>query len=414
MNILMVSFWDFQQQGMQVILRTPLYFAEHGHQVLFMVHSEQTSNPTRISALHPNIAVRRFDLPLGFMKGFGKANRVRQCILFAIYCLAGARNFYRDGRRPDVIYAAEADAVLIGAVLRRLYRVPLVTRFYGISDITAAFGVTGNRLRTAGLKHLLTRQALKVKGDMVIVTDDGCHGPEVVRVFNPAAENIRYWRNGIDRCEPTAEEVGDLRQALGIARNDFVLLTLSRLDPVKRVDRAIRCLQGLHKAGLGQAKLVVAGHGPDEVRLRQLVADLGVSHAVIFTGGIEHTMVYRYYALADVFLSLFDQTNLGNPMWEALNAGKCIVTLNNGETTSVIADGKNGVLVEVGHDGQELGERLSLVVKGLFDKPDLRLQLAREAKRFGQRNLWTWDQRLEAELDSITELAERARESRRK
>lgn len=38
-RILMISFWDFQDEGMQVTQRTPLFFSERGHKVTFMVHS---------------------------------------------------------------------------------------------------------------------------------------------------------------------------------------------------------------------------------------------------------------------------------------------------------------------------------------------------------------------------------------
>ena len=37
---------------------------------------------------------------------------------------------------------------------------------------------------------------------------------------------------------------------------------------------------------------------------------------------------------------------MGNPLLEAMMAGKCIVTLNNGDTSQFIKNNENGILLE--------------------------------------------------------------------
>jgi len=412
MHILIISYWDFQQHGMQVTLRTPLHFAQQGHQVILLVHSETTENPARIDDLHPNVEVVRFKLPFRWLACFRGLNRVRQLLCFGIACLVRVFKQYRRGWRPDIIYAAEADAVLIGCMLRRLLGVPLVTRFYGIARITADFDWELKRLGTHGQRNLVSRIALSRHADMIIVTDDGTHGLDVVRAVNPRVKNVRFWRNGGDRPLVSRDATTQLRKACGIKRDDLVLLTVCRLDPMKRVDRAIRALACLREKGVSRAKLVVVGNGPLRSELESLAEQLGVLESVRFVGAVPHTQVYRYYGLADVFLSLYDLSNVGNPLWEALNVGLCIVTLDTGGTREVIVDGVNGRLLAADTDDDTMASNLASALAELAGKPELREKLREGAKAYASEHLWTWEERLKAELDSITELAERAKASR--
>lgn len=402
----MISYWDFQDHGMQAVMRTPLYFAGQGHEVTFMVHSETTANPTLIENLHSNARILRYDLPA---KWFGKipmVQRVRQFLLFAFFCVIHALKIYRGGNKPKVIYAAECDAVLIGCFLRWIYKVPLVTRFYGVARITAHFDSERKRLNCAGLRHIGTRLALTRKAEMIIITDDGSNGLQLVRAINPHVEKVKFWRNGIDERLVSSRDVARLRKSHEICPDDFVLLTVCRLDPMKKVDRAIRALHYLQEAGLTNSKLVVVGHGIERQVLERLVSELDLRQSVVFVGAVEHNRIYEYYALADVFLSLYDLTNVGNPLLEALNSGKCIVTLNTGRTGEVIRDGMNGRLLEVGDDENDLARRLGEVLVELHKSQGLRSSLAEGARLYGQEFLWTWDERLKAELNSILELIE--------
>ena len=186
-------------------------------------------------------------MPFRWLSHSGTVNRLRQLVCFGVACVAYVFKQYCAGRRPDVIYAAEADAVLIGSLLCRFLRVPLVTRFYGIARITAEFDWRRRIVTTRGVRNLVSRLALSRKADMIIMTDDGTRGGEVVRALNPRVRNVRFWRNGIDECVVSPTAANQVREANGIEKEDLVLLTVSRLDPMKRVDRAIRALACLRE-----------------------------------------------------------------------------------------------------------------------------------------------------------------------
>jgi len=389
---------------MAVTLRTPMHFAEKGHEVTFLVHSETTSEPAPLTDIHKNIAVVRFELPMRFIGRISSLRRPRQCVLFALACLKHVFLHCRGKKSPDVIYAAEADAVLIGRFLASWYRVPLVTRFYVFSRINASFDRKSKSLRKIGFRHLMSRLALQQRADLIIVTDDGSNGQEVVKSLNPHTSNIKCWQNGIDRASVVPEQLQMLRQRCRLAEDDFVLLTVCRLDPMKRVDRAIRALRHLHDRGRCRAKLLIAGDGPLRDDLQILVSELGLVDAVTFLGNVPHGEVYNLYALCRVFLSLYDLSNVGNPLLESLNAGCCVVTLDVGGTGYVIGDGENGRLLAVEDDEEAMAESVACVLEGLILDPTARATLANGAKKYADENFWTWPERLQAELHAILDL----------
>lgn len=401
LDILMISYWDFQDEGMQVIKKTVIHFAQQGHKVTFLVHSENTAKPSPHEFLHPNLRIVRFEMPLKWMNQFRVLRRPRQFILFAACCFWTVAKTYRKGSKPQLIYAAEADAVLIGALLKRFYRVPLVTRFYGISRISAYFDFHSRTLKPMGIRNYFSKLAITRRADMIIVTDDGSRGLDVIKAVNPSVKNVRFWRNGIDK--PTTEQahIQRLRDVYGIGDHDFVLLTLCRLDRWKGVDRALRALRHVVESGVKNVKLLVAGHGPELDFLKRLATEFCLNKHISFTGAIPHSDVYLYYSLADVFLSLYRISNVGNPLWEALNAGCCIITLDTGATGDVISDGINGRLLPYDTNESTLAREIGEAISRLYSDPQARKELSQGALDYAARCLWTWDERLAAEMHAI-------------
>ena len=80
-------------------------------------------------------------------------------------------------------------------------------------------------------------------------------------------------------------------------------------------------------------------------------------------------------------------------------AGKCIVTLNKGDTARFIKNGDNGVLLEY----EELPELLEVIRKLLADK-ELRQRLGANARQFALENFWTWEERMNAEIQAVENL----------
>lgn len=91
--------------------------------------------------------------------------------------------------------------------------------------------------------------------------------------------------------------------------------------------------------------------------------------------------------------------NVGNPLLEAMSCGRCIFALNTGDTGGVIENGVNGIVVGV----DEL-PRLPKIVCSLLRDPGLRRELGSKAREFAARRVWTWEERMQAEVSLVGEL----------
>jgi glycosyltransferase involved in cell wall biosynthesis len=124
--------------------------------------------------------------------------------------------------------------------------------------------------------------------------------------------------NGLDFSalvfDPAARTA--VREQFGIAPDAYVIGTLGRLDPNKRIDLAIEAAAPM----LGdKCKLLIVGRGEDSERLEAVAAKLGVTDHVIFGG---------YQADMTAILSSFDlnvttsvQETFGLSVLEALSNG---------------------------------------------------------------------------------------------
>lgn len=294
-----------------------------------------------------------------------------------------------------VLYAYEVYGVPACKKLSITYCLPLVTRFQG----TVLSGVKKFNTHARLYYHSHLR-ALSTPADLIIMTDDGTLGDQVLNFLHNSSPTA-FWKNGLEllSLSYTVEQIETMgrqrRAALGLDGDDFILLTVSRLVGWKRVERAIH---GLHQcaARIPKAKLVVVGDGDARASLEALARSLGLEDRIIFTGSVPHSEVYSYMAAADVFLSLYDLTNVGNPLLEAMTLGKCIVTLDVGNTAHEITDRQTGILLTY-ETLDSLGERLM----ELYENPALRQELGENAGAYAREHYWTWEARMDAELQQV-------------
>jgi glycosyltransferase involved in cell wall biosynthesis len=396
MEILMINYWHFQPHGIAGIHKTANFFATNGHKVKVFVPTERIPENEQEIELHSNIKVFKFNLPFRFLSGIPKLNRIRQLTLFVLYSFVFYQKVFKRSNKPDLIYTVACDAMIIGYLLSRICKIPHVMRFYGISTI----------LLKNPYKHFFYYLSLKLPADLAIVTDDGTNGKKILRNINPNIKRIEFWKDGIDPVVIDKKEIAHLKKSFQIKEKETILLTVSRLYGWKRVHRAIRLLSFLKEETRKNIRLLIVGDGPEKKNLEKLAMELGFFDKITFAGKVLHDYIYNYYGLADIFLSLYDMSNVGNPLLEALATGCCIVTINTGETSRVIKNKVNGILIEFKKNEEDLSRELSSSVQELIENEKLRNKIRRGAKEYAKRNIYTWNARLKLELVSLTNLLE--------
>lgn len=132
------------------------------------------------------------------------------------------------------------------------------------------------------------------------------------------------------------------------------ILSVGRLESVKRIDLAIRALACVP----GQLRLVVAGTGTQRDNLEALAVSLGVVDRVEFCGEVDDDTLLSLYAgaLAVVFPP-FDE-DFGYVTLEAFLSRKAVITTTDaGGPNEFVVDGVNGYCCTP--DPEALGEAMA-------------------------------------------------------
>ncbi len=159
----------------------------------------------------------------------------------------------------------------------------------------------------------------------------------------------------------------DVRQQLGLARDEFIILQLGRLVQRKGIDNVIRATALLNREqGVAARLLVVGGNEerPDPVgtpelgRLMRLAEQLGIEQQVTFTGQRRREQVRYYYSAADVFVTTPWYEPFGITPVEAMACGTPVVGTAVGGIKTTVVDGETGFLVPP-RDPEALAARLA-------------------------------------------------------
>ena len=159
---------------------------------------------------------------------------------------------------------------------------------------------------------------------------------------NTAARLARYNRLSALPLYPPPKLLPRLRTG---SHGDYVL-GVGRLDAMKRFDQAIEALA----VASSDARLVLAGTGPEEARLGALAERRGIAERVIFAGFVDDARLLDLYAGAlAVYYAPFDE-DYGYVTVEAMKAGKAVLTTKDaGGVLEFVEDGVNGFVTPPGN-----------------------------------------------------------------
>lgn len=293
-------------------------------------------------------------------------------------------------RENTVVYGMETSAVRAAKAVSKRHNMKLVTRFYGIWDMYP----TPDNLyyRIARYPNF---SAYSTPADLVIMTNDGTNGDKMLQRMHNPSRSV-FWRNGVD-LSPEGGEVSPFFERF--PKDAVILMTLCRLSPLKCVDKAIDAFAAVEKT-YPDLRLVMCGYGGERELLEKKVQEYGLEDKAVFTGQIPHTEIYSYLKRADIFLSLFNASNLGNPLMEAMRCSLPIITRDVGDTATVIENDVNGILLPA----EQTDQLLPGAICRLLDDPAERKRLGDAAGAYARENFWTWDERVAAEVKLVGEL----------
>jgi glycosyltransferase involved in cell wall biosynthesis len=386
------AFWDEEEhKGMPSIYLGQKAFVDAGHEVLYVFPSKNTKRYE-----YEGIQLYEFKFPFPVFSSkhihLHRLSLKAYCYIFVIYATIIMLKFSRKFD-PDVIYGHFFQAAPVAWAVGKIRHIPNITRMYGTFLFPWLFPAWKRLLK---IEDLL---AFKIPCNYFIMTNDGTRGDDCAEILGMPKKRLIFLRNGVNKNihDPSFDK-DKFKADLSIPRKHKLIVAVSRLVRWKRVDRLVTAMPAILKE-CPETTAIIVGDGDQREMLESFCRKQNIQDRVRFVGAVYHEEVYRFFNGADIFVSLYELSNVGNPILEALCCAKCIVSINNGATGKLIRNGKTGILLE--ENGlHELPE----VLIGLLKDDSRRLKFERAALEYAQKNLKSWPERLKMEVDLIEHL----------
>ena len=397
-KILIISALDIwsmgKNKGAPSLWRTLKGYADNEWKVFFITGNKDKNS---IYNVHRNIEIIRFDFPeLKTFFNIKKVGFIANSIWWLFFQIKSFLVGFRIAKKEkiDIFYGYETLGILVSYILGKIFKKPTISRFQGIWDLIFYINTFLGRW-----KHFQVMIGLKIPTNLLIMTNDGTEGDKVLKALNINMSKVKFWVNGIDKklFDPNFNKE-KFKENLGISKNKKILLAVSRLVRGKRVDRTIKAMPEVVK-GYSDVELLVIGDGGERKKLENLAEELEVEGYIKFLGALPHQDLKNYYNLADIFISMYNVSNVGNPLLEAMSYGKCIITLDVGDTNKFIHNGENGILLK-----SDKLERLPYTIIDLLKNDKKRKLFGKKAREFADKNFWTWEERIGAEISAVSNL----------
>lgn len=373
--------------------RTVDFYCSRGDEVTFI-----TSNHQKKDIYNHRVSNKIKPKIIGFESSvLKKIKRVPKIgyvwtILFWLYFQIRAFFILRklNPAKYDILYAYEIYAVPILKLVSLIYKKPLVTRFQG----TIVPFERNIKIRIRLWHHII---ALKIKSDLVIMTNDGTDGEGVIRSLRGDGVDIEFLINGI--------EDDFFRESYNYHRNlecdQFRLVAIGRLVKWKGFDRVLSAFS-LVKNKVPNAHLYIAGDGPEKYSLMKLSESLEVASDVHFLGVLNHDDLKKLISNSDAYISMYDFSNAGKTLLEVMAVGQAIIATNVGKTKEFLVDGSSAILVE----DSDIIAASEAVIKVASDAM-LASKLRLGSKMRAQKILTSWNKRFEYERSLLLSLSSR-------
>ncbi|POH09971.1 1,2-diacylglycerol 3-glucosyltransferase [Fructilactobacillus sanfranciscensis] len=238
----------------------------------------------------------------------------------------------------DIVHTqTEFSMGMIGKFVAKNLSIPCIHTYHTMYEDYLHYVANGHLLKPIHVKegtlyfcHHLDGIVSPSKRVLDKLTGYGVKSP--IRII-PTGINVEHYE------EPSTV---DIRKKLGISEETPVMLSVSRLAYEKNISELIDALPKILKQ-VPEAKLVIVGQGPAENDLHQQVKKLKLKDSVIFTGEIDNDDVYRYYRMANVFVSTSESESQGLTYIEAMAAGTKVVVATSPYTDRLINDKSLGM-----------------------------------------------------------------------
>jgi glycosyltransferase involved in cell wall biosynthesis len=298
--------------------------------------------------------------------------------------------------RIDVLHAHKFGSNVWGALFGTLLRIPVVVA-HEQSWASARYSIAGERLRAFLDREIVGR------GADVFIAVSHADRQRMIAVEGIDSERVRVLWNAV----PTPRLTGnDVRAELGIPAGAPVVGTVCQLRPEKALDLLVAAA-GILKQEFPELRVLIAGDGAEEGRLRAQIESASLDETVLLLGTRQD--VPDVLAAVDVAVCCSDFEGTPLSVMEYMGAGRPVVATDVGGLPELIDHDVTGLLFE-----RRNAEGLAGALGVLLRDPERRAAMGARARRRQLRDfhLEAFARRLEGLYEDLYRASPRGRAER--
>lgn len=296
----------------------------------------------------------------------------------------------RESREADVVYVQNAMAAGLPVALASTFlRKPFVLKFVGDEAWERA---TQHKLTKKRLEEFLkspegnwkTKVMMAIQGFVlrrakVVTTPSAYLSEEIIRAYGVRPEQAVVNYNAADDTEVLPFEP---------KRVPHQIATTARLVAWKGIDGIMKALSIVRKK-YPDAKLVVAGDGPEQESLERLKRELGLEESVVFLGKVSRAETWQLRKNSEVYVLNSTYEGLPHTVLTSFAAEIPTIATNISGTNEAVYHEKTGLLVEPGND-----EELARAIERLFEDRPLAQKLVENGSKL-LKEKFSWETHIE-------------------
>jgi D-inositol-3-phosphate glycosyltransferase len=370
--------------GMNVyVMELSKRLAARGIEIDIFTRATSSALPATVEAV-PGVLVR--NIHAGPFEGLTKDELPGQLCVFAREVLRA------EASQPLGHYSAVHShywlSGQVGALARDRWGVPLVHSMHTMAKVKNDALAEGDTPEPTA--RIIGEEQVVEAADMLIANTD-TEAKQLINLYDACASRVEVIHPGVDLDVFRPRDQVQTRRRLGLPVEASVLMFAGRIQPLKAPDVLLRAVAVLLERDPDlRSRLVVpvvggpSGSGLEHPESLALLATAhGLDGVVRFVPPVAQTELAEWYAAADVVAVPSYNESFGLVAVEAQACATPVVAAAVGGLTTVVADGRSGLLVE-SHRPADWADALARIV----EDPALRQRLSRGAVRQARRFSW--------------------------